>query len=119
MLGGDDFRAMGERWCVMRRNKNGIAVPGVLTKLPFASDGNYDAEGLRWDVYDATKRDILSFGYREDAEFLAHAANYHARLAEIVRRFSEWHDQDDDTIDILPIVTDAATLWKKYQEEPK
>ena len=45
------------------------------------------------------------------------AANFHERMAEIVRRLAEWNDQDDDTIDILPIVATAAVLWAEYQKE--
>jgi hypothetical protein len=57
-------------------------------------------------------------GYEKDtAEFSVHAANYHARLADIVRRLAEWHVHKDDTIDILPIVADAAELWEEMQKE--
>jgi len=101
----------------VKRNENGVVVPGEYVKLPLRHLG---AKGAPAEVVDAMGVTVTPVVYGIDtADFIIHAANHHERFAEIVRRFSEWHDQDDDTIDILPIVTDAATLWKEYQEEPK
>ena len=90
----------------MKRNENGIAVPENDIPLPWRS--------VRGFVHDANDKCAAA---TVDPDYVSHVANFHERIAEIVRQLAEWNDQDDDTIDILPIVTDAATLWKEYQEE--
>jgi hypothetical protein len=99
----------------MRRDENGVAVPGQSFKLPLRHLG---AKGVPAEVIDAAGVTVAPVIYSlEMADFIVHAANYHACLADIVRRLAEWHVHKDDTIDILPIVADAAELWEEMQKE--
>ena len=101
----------------MKRNENGIAVPGEPFTLPLRVN---TAKGTLTHITDVVGLTVTPVVYTvEMAEFLREAANFHERFGEIVRKLAEWHDQDDDTIDILPIVTDAADLWEEYREEAK
>lgn len=54
----------------------------------------------------------------EMAEFLRESANYHERLADIVRRLAEQGSIGDRAL-LYDLVQDAATLWQEYREDPK
>jgi hypothetical protein len=49
--------------------------------------------------------------FRDDADYTAHAANYHARLADIVRRLQDHQDYEN----IVKIIADASALWDEMK----
>jgi hypothetical protein len=87
------------------RRENGVAVPDHESPLPWmyeigmirASDGSPICDGM----------------LPEDRQYVIHSANYHARLAEIVRRLAEIDDQEWI---INRLVRDAAALWLEMQK---
>lgn len=89
----------------MRRDENGVAVPPTEFPLPWTIDD----DGV---VVCSNGRDING-----DAvlEFTVHAANYHAQMAEILRRLAEWHEQETDDIGV--IVADAVSLWDEMRKD--
>jgi len=102
----------------MRRDENGIAVPHEESPIPWTAADSDEWASVRTRAGDGNMETLVCEPYfRVDADFIAHAANYHQRLADIVRRLAEWHNQEDDTIDILPIVTDAAKFWAEMTDE--
>lgn len=98
----------------MRRNDKGIVVPDLQTKLPLCVlHGIY--ETLCDKAGSVVANDLVS---EDDAEFLKHAANYHERIADIVRLLAEFEDQDFvDFQAINSIVVKASKLWSEYQED--
>ena len=103
----------------MKRNENGVVVPSDESPLPwkpwpcFTPIGLVDANG-RWT-------EKISW---ETIQFQAHAANYHERFADIVRRLVTWADESGKpgtpmTVNLFTLCEDAASLWKEYREEPK
>jgi len=97
----------------MKRDANGVAVPDEESPLPWmyeigmlrASDGSPVCEGM----------------LPEDNQFVIHAANYHARLADILRRSVEIFD----LLKTGPLSTflekdqalreDASALWDEMK----
>jgi hypothetical protein len=102
----------------MKRDENGIAVPHEADPLPW---GGKISPGDRWYI---NSRGIL-LGYSSDTfDYQIHAANYHARLADIVRRIvsqcEKWKNApaseltgfiEEDTA----IQTDASALWDEMK----
>jgi hypothetical protein len=101
----------------MRRDENGVAVPGVADPLPWRSNTNEPSTGWGF-VFDAKNTTI---GYEGDTlEYIAHAANYHARLADIVRRLAVWADEAKElggslTFSLFDIANDAERIWAEMK----
>jgi hypothetical protein len=100
----------------MRTNDRGIAVPGPADKLPWSCD----PERIEKWIAIADAEGVL-LGYEGvTAEFAVLAANYHERMADIVRRLEAWNGAQDTSEDGLwDIVNDATALWAEYQEAVK
>lgn len=97
----------------MKRDENGVAVPGQSFRLPLSHLG---AKGVPAEVIDAAGVTVAPVIYSlEMVEFMVYAANYHARLAEIVRQLAEWHDQEIEDIGV--IVADAVELWDEMRKD--
>ena len=106
------------------RTVNGIAVPGEGCPLPWAvipdHCGTYVADANGEEVFDVSRLEGT-------AEFQVVAANYHAKMAEIVRRLDDWivrrlgdwNDNDQLIDDVVKISIDASALWDEYQEAVK
>jgi hypothetical protein len=103
----------------MRRDENGIAVPHEVDPRPWKT--NF-VSGDRW-LYDCNGNPVGLSG--DTLEFIPHAANYHQRLADIVRRISEWDKKfPKSTIHNVhaekqfdQIVSDASYLWAEMTDE--
>jgi len=103
----------------MRRDENGVAVPGVADPLPWRSNTNEPSTGWGF-VFDAKNTTI---GYEGDTlEYIAHAANYHARLCDVVRRLAEYkaarnpagrsrESLEKTASGLWNAIDDAAELW--------
>lgn len=99
----------------MKRNEKGIAVPGEYVNLPLRHLG---AKGVPAEVVDAMGVTVTPVIYGIDtAEFIIYAANFHERLADIVRRLLEHSNKIAANAEpISDILDDAAALWTEYQE---
>lgn len=101
----------------MRRNENGVAVPWESHPLPWRSE---------WGcVYDPNDDEVCRPG--EQDNFIAHAANFHERLAtvvgEFVRLFQRWQGdpsgfdyrkfQEEDA----KLRADALALWNDLRKD--
>lgn len=104
----------------MRRDENGVAVPFKTSYLPWETKKSYMT-----DIRDFYGGHVTYGAIDEDAEFAVHAANYHARLCDIVRRLHEW-DIKHPKGRIYPqsvenefhgITRDAAALWAEMTQE--
>jgi hypothetical protein len=98
----------------MKTNDRGIAVPSNGSPLPWKPwprripSGIVGANGRFIDTEPDTFR------------FQTVAANYHERMAEIVRRLEAWSGAQDTPEDGLwDIINDATTLWAEYQDAVK
>lgn len=112
---------------MLRRNELGIAVPGIASPLPWKNERGpiffgpdiepEEAVTSEEGAVFASDDDIVAEAYDEDdAAFLRHAANYHERLADIVRRIKAWID-GEAADDFGPIVDDAAELWDEMSRD--
>ena len=91
----------------MRRDANGVVVPAGHDPLPWNRSDHEDG----WPA-DA-KDNIIGFG-NDTIDFIVHAANYHGRLADIVRRLAEW-SESDLMGDVDAMIVDAAKLWDEMK----
>lgn len=100
----------------MKTNDRGIAVPGPADQLPWSCDPERIE---KWIAIADANGDLL--GYEGvTAKFAVLAANYHERMADIVRRLEVWNAAENTMEDGLwDIVNDATALWAKYQEAVK
>ena len=101
----------------MKTDDAGIAVPGGDVVMPLVGDGDIVVPGV-WD----SEQDYFAeiYGGPDFAEFLIVAANYHKRMADIVRRLAtveNWPDRMMVAGSALAIAEDAAALWAEYQKE--
>jgi hypothetical protein len=106
----------------MRRDEDGIAVPGIADPLPWRLDVT---SGDKW-LFDANG--VLVGLDGDTLEFTPHAANYHQRLADIVRRFVEmchrWqHAPSGELGDFIEkdkaLRAEAAALWAEMTDDAK
>jgi hypothetical protein len=98
----------------MRTNDAGIAVPSESSPLPWKLWPHTYPSGIN----DANGRFIESSP--ETLRFQHVAANYHERMADIVRRLAtveNWPDRMMVAGSALAIAEDAAALWAEYQKE--
>jgi hypothetical protein len=97
------------------RTENGIAVPSEQSPLTWAY---IECDSLNEIVDDNGQQVIGHVHNAYDADFLVVAANYHERMADLVRRLAEWNPTDETDPDILlHLCNDAAALWAEYQKE--
>jgi len=91
----------------MARDEHRMPVPGDESPLPWS-----EMYGV---VEDCDGFEICQAG--ENSSFIAHAANYHHRLAEIVRRlaFSKLSQESE----LWNLQMDAASLWVEMQQDAK
>lgn len=99
----------------MKTNDRGIAVPSDDAILPIRTDGDAIIPSLVSE--DGCVAD--TFVDPDFAEFLAVAANYHERMADIVRRLAEWNEGDPAADNYTSIASDASKIWAEYQEAVK
>lgn len=102
----------------MRRDERGIAVPSEHNPIPWKiiADELGGIASSNGEVFGGS-------GWDEDDEFTTHAANYHARLAEIARRIepvtkinaAEWTLAE--RLHIATIANDAAALWQEMSDD--
>lgn len=95
----------------MKTNDRGIAVPSEQSPTPWQYKETEFYNEIVDDNDDTVIEDVLA---KDDAKFQVVAANYHERMADIVRRLGESGqtlDQWDD------IAEDAGKLWAEYQKE--
>lgn len=95
----------------MKTNDRGIAVPGIVDPLPWKLDVK---SGAQWakdarGVYLGLERDTM--------EFQIVAANFHERMADIVRRLADVTLYADASPDVIRLQDDADSAWSEYQEE--
>ena len=96
----------------MRTNDRGIAVPSERSPLPWHVECDI--------VYDVDRAWVSDCVASTDAKFITHAANFHERMADLVRRLAtveNWPDRMMVTGSALAIAEDAAALWAEYQKE--
>jgi hypothetical protein len=97
------------------RRENGVAVPGVADPLPWRSNTNQPSTGWGF-VFDAKNTTI---GYEGDTlEYIAHAANYHARLCDVVRRLAEAPKNMGPTFFagyVAQLISESQSLWAEMK----
>jgi len=96
----------------MIRDDNGIAAPHEMDPLPWKY--NQDIAAIvekRGDV--AIMAQTTS---QCTCEFAVHAANYHAQLADIVRRLAE-PNENAGIVGLIRIIEDARNLWAEMMQE--
>jgi hypothetical protein len=105
----------------MRTNDRGIAMSGNHSPLPWKPN---DTKPGRWDIdtandYVVTSAEWSGIRSQRDRDFIVVAANYHERMADIVRRLAEWCEGGPEGEFFLVIASDAGKLWAEYQEAVK
>jgi len=99
----------------MKRDENGIAVPHEESPIPWTAADSDEWASVRTRAGDGNMETLVCEPYfRVDADFIAHAASYHQRLADIVRRLI-----DGDASDMCFVVDDARALWAEMTDETK
>ena len=108
----------------MKTNDRGIAVPGNHSPLPWKANdtnpGRLDTDAANDNEITSEKREGIRS--QRDRDFMIVAANYHERMADVVRRLAEaenWPDRMMVAGSALAIAEDAAALWAEYQEAVK
>ena len=101
----------------MIRDDNGIAVPSGETLLPWKVESD---EMVSDHCGCVVVRD--GDAYPETLHFIVHAANYHAQLADIVRRLAEWHSEavapgGSLSFNLIKISREAKELWEEMTQE--
>ena len=104
----------------MRRDEKGVAMPGPSFNLPLSVDGGPGVPAHIRDVAGVTVAPVVYT--LEMAEFIVHAANYHARLADIVRRLAKWHSEavapcGSLSFNLIKISQEANELWEEMTQE--
>jgi hypothetical protein len=93
------------------RRENGVSVPGESFPLPWAVTpdhaGSFIGAANGEEIFTADR-------IEGTAEFAVYAANYHSRLAEIVRRLAQMK-RYDDFADVWSVCDDAANLWAEMK----
>jgi hypothetical protein len=92
----------------MRRDANGVVVPDEESLLPWGV--------VTGEVCAADGSTVVDIGLPDDRAFIVHAANHHARLADIVRRLAEQVEPDWRLFaHQLQITLDASALWDEMK----
>jgi hypothetical protein len=100
----------------MKRDENGIAVPHEESPIPWTAADSDEWASVRTRAGDGNMETLVCEPYfRVDADFIAHAANYHHRLADLVRRLATEGIQGD----ISSLIVDASYLWAEMTDETK
>jgi hypothetical protein len=99
----------------MKRDANGVAVPHKLCPLPWIADNKGE-----WPKVKTCNVKVESMVcepcFEADSYFIAHAANYHARLADIVRRLLVHSNRVAGNGEpICDILDDASALWDEMK----
>ncbi len=96
----------------MRTNDVGIAVPDPCFRLPLRH-----IIGHGHEIVDADGITVAPTVFTRDmTDFMVIAANFHAKMAEIVRRLNELGTVGDKAL-MYQLWKDAALLWAEYQAE--
>jgi hypothetical protein len=97
----------------MQRNEHGIAVPSEDNPMPW----EFDEHGYLMDGNGLPVTDDNGLYYSDDSEaYVQHAARYHPKLADIVRRLVDWgNDVGGD--DVSDIARDAVGVWAEMRED--
>lgn len=91
----------------MKRDENGIAVPSESSPLPWVARTH---EGSPAIVSPSRAMNVAKFWDNNDAAYARHAANFHHRLADLVRRLVDWRsDVADESLDDIGSL--AVELW--------
>jgi hypothetical protein len=94
----------------MKRDANGVAVPHEADPLPWSRDANSR------DHSPVDSRGVPLGLDGDTLDYQVHAANYHARLADIVRRLAEQVEPDWRLFaHQLQITLDASALWDEMK----
>jgi hypothetical protein len=92
----------------LNRDENGIAVPFESHPLPWKA-----AWGT---VADANDDEVCQPG--EQDGFICHAANYHFRMAYIVRTSAQWNESGIPHVEtLLKFISDSAKLWDEMSRD--
>jgi hypothetical protein len=91
------------------RTNNGIAVPSESSPLPWHVERDM--------IYDVDRAWVSDCVTSTDAKFIAVAANYHERMADIVRLLAEWNEGCPQSPGISSVAQVASGLWAEYQKE--
>jgi hypothetical protein len=100
---------------MLKRNEAGIAVPDDETPLPWKVERDErisDRCGM--------KVDSDSDGFPDTLHFIAHAANYYERLADIVRRLAETPTSMGQTFYAgytSQLISEAKTLLESMRKD--
>jgi hypothetical protein len=99
----------------MRTNDRGIAVPGEWVEMPLTCSDDITLPAIT-DATDGIVCDVMIAG--DFGKFLTVAANFHERMADIVRRLAIWNTGSlTDRDSLYKAGDDAAALWAEYQKE--
>ena len=98
----------------MIRDENGIAVPNPKSLLPLDISGDL--------VLNDYGDYVCQIQHPDDADFLTHAAKFHPRLADIVRRLAVWHEETRRpsgtlSFKLFNITSEAAKVWAEMRED--
>jgi hypothetical protein len=104
----------------MRRDENGIAVPHTESPLPWSASGHDEWAWVKTKTGNGNhETGVCEPYFRADADYIAHAANYHHRLADIVRRFLVHSNRMAGRGEpITDIFDDAANLFDEMTNNP-
>jgi hypothetical protein len=100
----------------MKRDENGIAVPHDVDPRPWKMNV---VSGDRW-LYDCNGNPVGRS--RDTFEFIPHAANYHQRLADIVRRLADTPTNMEPTFFagyVTRLIHESQSLWSEMADETK
>jgi len=100
----------------VRRDANGVVVPDEESPLPW--------KVVFSEACAADGSTVADIGLPDDRAFIVHAANYHGRLADIVRRFVEmcnlWQTGPASELETFlekdrALREDASALWDEMK----